>query len=184
MHLVNWEVLKRPILVGGLQIRDPGLANLALSGKLIWQLFVNKNYPISNIFRMKYLKGGSLRNTTFANTPTGIAIQNSCRKGFELFNQQLFRILGNGKMILLWEDKIFENPPLSSVILLTEIMNWETKKGLLWLADIFIQDSSSNWATWSTLDLRACLKPLKNLLLPSLIGLALVHISQKDEWGW
>ena len=36
MHLVSWEVLKRPFSEGGLQIRDPGMANLALSGKLIW----------------------------------------------------------------------------------------------------------------------------------------------------
>ena len=43
MHLVSWDVLKRPLLQGGLQIRDPSLANLAMSGKLIWQLFKDKN---------------------------------------------------------------------------------------------------------------------------------------------
>ena len=74
MYQVNWEDLKRPISVGGLQIRDPGLANMTLSVKLIWQLFVNKNHPVSNIFHIKYLKGGSLRNTTSANTPTDTAI--------------------------------------------------------------------------------------------------------------
>ena len=35
MHLVSWEILKRPIVEGGLQIRDPSLANLALGGKLL-----------------------------------------------------------------------------------------------------------------------------------------------------
>ena len=74
MHLVSWEVLKRPILEGGLQIRDPGLANLAMSGKLILQLFMDKTCPVSNIFWMKYLKGGSLRNITSVNTPTGTVI--------------------------------------------------------------------------------------------------------------
>ena len=74
MHLVSWEVLKRPILEGGLQIRDPGLAYLALSGKLIWQLFMDKKHPISRIFRMKYLKGGSLSNITYSNTPIDTAI--------------------------------------------------------------------------------------------------------------
>ena len=73
MHLVNWELVKRLISIGGLQIRDLSLANLALSGKLFWQLFVDKNYPVNKIFHMKYLKGGSLRNTTSANTPTGTA---------------------------------------------------------------------------------------------------------------
>ena len=35
LHLVNWDILKRPIVKGGLQIRDPELENLALGGKLI-----------------------------------------------------------------------------------------------------------------------------------------------------
>ena len=70
MHLVSWDILKRPISKGGLQICDPGLANLALGGKLIWQLYADKSHPVSKIFRMKYLKGGSLRNLTTSNTPT------------------------------------------------------------------------------------------------------------------
>ena len=34
IHLVSWDILTRPMSVGGLQIRDPGLANLALGGKI------------------------------------------------------------------------------------------------------------------------------------------------------
>ena len=36
MHLVSWEIIKRPISEGGLNIRDPELVNLALGGKLLW----------------------------------------------------------------------------------------------------------------------------------------------------
>ena len=36
LHLVLWDVLIRLFSVGGLQIRDLGLANLALSGTLLW----------------------------------------------------------------------------------------------------------------------------------------------------
>ena len=64
MHLVSWDILKRPISEGGLQIFDPGLDNLAMGGKLIWRLYTNKNHSISKIFWMKYLKGGSLKNIT------------------------------------------------------------------------------------------------------------------------
>ena len=71
MHLVNWEVIKWPLSEGGLQIRDPSLANLAMTDKLIWQLFVDTKHPISRIFRIKYLHGGSLRNISSANTPSG-----------------------------------------------------------------------------------------------------------------
>ena len=35
MHLVRWEVLKRPSSDGGLEIRDLGIANLAMVGKLV-----------------------------------------------------------------------------------------------------------------------------------------------------
>ena len=128
MHLVRWEVLKRPISKGGLQIRDLGLAYLEMTGKLIWQLFVDTNHPVSRIFRMKYLKGGSLR--------------------FVNFSQHLFSVPVNGKRTLLWEDKISGKPPLSFVFQLSELMDWSKNKGLLRLADICIWDSDGNWEGW------------------------------------
>lgn len=151
------------------------MAILAMSGKLIWQLYVNKNHPVSQIFRKKYLKGGSLRKATAANTLTGTAIWNSYRKSFGFFNNHLFRIPSNGKRIHLWEDKIFGNPPLSSIIPLTELMNWATNKGLSRLADICSWDCVGYWIGWSLLDLPECLLPQKNLLFSTLSGLALVH---------
>ena len=107
-----------------------------MSGKLIRQLYVNKNHPISQIFRKKYLKGGSLRKATAANTLSATAIWKSCRKGFDFFNNHLFRIPSNGKRIRLWEDKISGNPPLSFVISLTKLIHWAINKGLIRLADI------------------------------------------------
>ena len=35
LPLVNWDILKRPIVEGGLQIRELELENLALGGNLI-----------------------------------------------------------------------------------------------------------------------------------------------------
>ena len=35
MHLVSWDILKRPTSEGGLEIRDPKLENMVLGGKLI-----------------------------------------------------------------------------------------------------------------------------------------------------
>ena len=60
MHLVRWEVLKCPSSECGLQIRDLGLANLAMTGKLIWKLFEDPKHLVSRVFRIKYLQGGSL----------------------------------------------------------------------------------------------------------------------------
>jgi hypothetical protein len=41
-HLVNWDTVKRPFFEGGLQVRDPGLANIALGGKILWKLYSNQ----------------------------------------------------------------------------------------------------------------------------------------------
>ena len=84
IHLVNWETIKRPTSEGRLQIRDPKLANLALGGKLVWQIFADKNDPVSKLFSLKYLKGGSVRNLKPKKLPTGTAIWNLCRKSLNL----------------------------------------------------------------------------------------------------
>ena len=101
MHLVSLDILKKPISESGLQIRDLGLANLALGGKFLWQLYVDKNHHVSKIFRMKYLKEGSMRNLTSSSTPSGTIIWNLCRKGIDKFKQHLYRIPGNGNKICL-----------------------------------------------------------------------------------
>ena len=129
------------------------LANLAMSGKLIWQLYVVSKHPVNRIFRMKYLKGGSLRNISSVNTPTGSAIWNSCIKGFVIFTQQLFRFISNRKRTLLWEDKISGKPPLSFVFQLSELMDWSKNNGLLRLADICTWDNEGFWAGWILPDL-------------------------------
>ena len=38
LHLVSCDILKRPLMEGGFQIQDLGLANLAMGGKIIWML--------------------------------------------------------------------------------------------------------------------------------------------------
>ena len=128
---------------------------------------------------MKYLKGAPLRSISYANTPPGTSIWNSCRKSFGFFTQQLFRIPENGKSTLLWNDKISGNPALSSFLPLTEILNWATNKGLIRLADFCIWDHSGNWSGWSFPDLPIDLLPQKLLLFSFLSGLAPIHLSLK-----
>ena len=126
---------------------------------------------------MKYIKGVPLRSITSTNTPPRTAIWKSCRKSIEFFTHQLFRIPGNGKSILLWEDKISDNPPLSTVLLLSYFFTWETNKGLIRLADFCSWDGFGNWTGWTFLDLPVGLIPQKKSLLISLSGLSPIHIS-------
>ena len=52
------------------------------------------------------------------------------------------------------------------------------------MADFCSWDGFGNWTGWTFPDLPVGLIPQKNLLLISLSGLAPIHISQKDRWGW
>ena len=121
MHLVKWDIVKRPVLEGGLQIRDLGLANLAMGGKLLWQVFSNRKHSVSQIFLKKYLKGGTLRNLQVTNTPKGSITWNLCIRGLEFFQQQLYCIPGNGRKTLMWDDKIKGNAPLNTKSSLSKI---------------------------------------------------------------
>jgi hypothetical protein len=80
-HLVKWETVKHPYVEGGLQAREPEFANLALGGKIIWNLYANHRYLVSNLLKKKYLNGASMRNLQAANIPKGTLTQNLCRRG-------------------------------------------------------------------------------------------------------
>ena len=113
--MVNWDIVKRLVSDGGLQITDLGLSNLAMGGKLLWQLFSNKKHSVSQIFWKKYLKGGTLRNLQVINIPKGTITWNLCRRGLDLFAQYLYRIPENGRKTFLCDDKIKGNAPLYSI---------------------------------------------------------------------
>ena len=74
LHIVKWDTVKRPDLEGSLHIRELGMVNLAMGGKLLWQFFSNKKHPVSQFLLEKYLKGGSLRNLQLSNIPKGTII--------------------------------------------------------------------------------------------------------------
>ena len=149
MHLVNWEKVKNIVLEGGLQIKDSGLSNLALGGKLLWQLFSNKKHPVSQILWKKYLHGGTLRNLQLENTPKGSIIWNLCRSCLEFFRKHLYQILGNVRQTYLWEDKIAGNTPLNFDASYSEFQIWLVNKGILKLFDIISWECNGNWDAWS-----------------------------------
>ena len=184
IHLVKWETIKRPITEGGLQIRDHELANLALGVKLVWQIFADKNHPVSKLFSMKYLKGGSLRTIKLEKLPTCTAIWNLCRKSINLIEHHLYRIPSNGKGFFFWEDMILGDPPLSSINSLSEIKLWLSNKDLLHLADIWLWDDAGNWVDWNFPEMPQWLIPEQSILTKALSDLAPIHCSLKDKWGW
>ena len=146
--MVNWDTVKRPVSEGGLQVKDPRLVNLAMSGKLLWQLFSNLSHPVSQIFWKKYLNGGTLRNLQLNNISKGTSIWNLCKKGITFFTKQLFKIPGNGNNTFLWEDEINGNPPLFSIQAINELKYWLVSKHITRMADISTWDRKGNWLEW------------------------------------
>ena len=120
-----------------------------MGGKILWQLFSNKQHPVSQLLWKKYLHDGSLKNIQMENTIKGSIIWNSFRKVLDLFVQHLYRIPGNGRKTFMWEDRINGHDPLHADDAMAEIQNWLTNKGIHRLADIASWDDKGNWINWS-----------------------------------
>lgn len=67
-HLVNWDLVKRPITEGGLQIRDPSLVNTTLGGNLLWKMIHDPSHPVSITLRSKYTNKAALRTMQLDST--------------------------------------------------------------------------------------------------------------------
>jgi hypothetical protein len=123
-HLISWDTVKRPLVEGGLQIRDPLHANLAMGCKLLWQLYAEPNHPVSQIFKIKYLKNQSIKHFTVEKNPKGTQAWKLCSRGIEFFRSYLYRIPGNGKNTTLWRDSVMGHPPLAEVNEISELRAW------------------------------------------------------------
>lgn len=59
-NLVNWETLTSPKKYGGLDIRDTRITNVALLGKLIWNIIHDKHKLWVQVLTHKYLGNNSI----------------------------------------------------------------------------------------------------------------------------
>ena len=122
-----------------------------------------------------------------ANTPKGSIIWNLCRKCNVFFSQHLFRIPRNARHTFLWEDKILGKAPLNSYESFSEIQHWLVDKNLHQIYNFISWDCKGNWKAWTFPELSASdliLHTQQNLLIEKLSGIASIHISCKNSWGW
>jgi len=106
--LVSWEKISKPLLEGGLQIRDLEAQNLALGAKLLWNLISRKTSWSKQALWKKYFTGKRIR--CLDNPPRvrkGSPIFTICLRAFVLFSTNLTWIPGNGKHIKLWETLLW-----------------------------------------------------------------------------
>ena len=93
-------------------------------------------------------------------------------------------ILGNGKKIKIWADRILGHPPLSFVLPLEYISKWELDSGILTLYDLSTWDQNGNWNGWRMLHPLEPLKHDVDLLLPLLHCIAPISKNSKDSIVW
>lgn len=125
IHLVNWETLKRPLLEGGLHLRNLAAQNLALGSKILWNLVSGNSSWSKRVIWKKYFQGQCLRCLDKPpRSLKGSPIFNLCSSAMEQFSHYLYWIPGNGRKIKIWEDSILGDQPLIQVEGLANIKAW------------------------------------------------------------
>ena len=61
LHLVSWDKIKKPILEGGLQVRNIAVQNLDLGSKLLWNLVSGHTSWSKKVLWKKYFQGSHSR---------------------------------------------------------------------------------------------------------------------------
>lgn len=175
--------MKRPLSEGRLQVRDPGLANLALGGNILSKIFSKHCHPLSQVLIKKYLHGLSINNIDEGASCKGTTPWTLCSRGWEFFKDHLYRIPGNGKRIRMWEDKIMGLQPLNSAHEIVDLCDCLTQHGIHKLADISSWGSHGNWLDWAFHHLLDRLHPQHHPFFAVILGLILVHLYSRDKWG-
>ena len=110
LALVKWEKITLPLSMGGLGIRDFRLANLALLGKLAWNVIFEQNCLWVKVLRLKYLRQryyGSViikRNSSYN--------WKALKSNNTLIKVALKWVSGNDRKINFWHDSWFDRQPL------------------------------------------------------------------------
>eukprot|EP00253_Pinus_taeda_P027195 PITA_27195 len=184
LHLVNWETVKKPIDEGGLNIRDPSLANLALGSKILWKIFKEPTHPVSLTLRAKYTNSIDLRNLHLEDTANYTLLWKLCLKSNKNFKRFIYRIPGNGKGTRLWQDRIMGRNALIHNEEIAGLRDWLTAAGKTRLSDISKWDLNGDWVDWAIPAPPAHLQQQKLILVNLLIDAAPIHSSIQDRWGW
>jgi hypothetical protein len=183
-HLVSWEMVKRPLREGGLQIRDPTLVNIALGCKILWKMHNDSTHPVSKTLMHKYIPNAKIRNLQNVSNRKSTLLWQLCIKGVRFFTQHLYRVPGNDKRTNLWTDRIMGNLPLASNTSLTEIREFLDHRGIQSINDISKWDDNGSWSDWQFGNVPNRLLQQLEMLKVELREAAPVHKTEKDKWGW
>ena len=111
-HLVRWNIVKQPLLLGGLGIRDLHLFNEALLGKWLWRFMTEKGNLWRKVVTIKYGEGGFGWSPSSARGSYGYSLWRFISKGWGRFYPHCSFEVGDGSSIFFWHDRWCGEVPL------------------------------------------------------------------------
>jgi len=186
-HLINWDKVSKPLLEGGLSLKNTKVQNLALGAKLLWYIVSGDTTWCKEALWKKYFRG--TRKRCVENPPIepkGSPIFNLCKKAIDHFIPHLTWVPGNGKQIKIWEDSILGDPPLELNQNLQRMKTWMDGQNLRTLFDISTWGTGRHkpWQGWAVSNLPLDLESDWGSLKFSLQGKAPLRKRGRDERGW
>ena len=108
MHWVSWEEMCRRKEEGGLGYKDLHLFNLAMLARQGWRILQNPDSLCAQLLRAKY---GSVDSLLHAKEVPGISYTwRSIVRGLQALKKGLiWRVVGDGTQIKIWEDPWIAN---------------------------------------------------------------------------
>eukprot|EP00253_Pinus_taeda_P019066 PITA_19066 len=187
LHLVNWDTIKKPLIEGGLQMRDLAAQNLALGSKILWSIVAGKTSWSKKVLWKKYFQGQRLRCLDLPKKISkGSPISKLCIAALDNFSSNLYWIPGNGKKIRIWKDQILGDQPLQHIKDLANIKLWlhSNNKETLWDISNWTEDADRRWDSWNLGEVPHHLQAEASLLLDKLQGKSPLSATAKDKRGW
>eukprot|EP00253_Pinus_taeda_P031988 PITA_31988 len=182
--LVKWSKVILPLAKGGLGIRVPRLANMAMGFKLIWRILSERGAWWTEIIKRKYLNGANSNILTESiidrqSTPVWKLI----KKSLPQFKPHISRAPGNGRGISIWEDRIMGSEARGSLPKFGTLQQWMKEANIKTLYDISLWDQNC-WKGWKSLALPNDLRNTWTDLKYSLIGSAPTNRLAEDKFVW
>jgi hypothetical protein len=186
-HLISWDKVSKPLLEGGLSLKNTKTQNLALGAKLLWRIISGKTAWCKEALWKKYFSGPRRRCVErLPNVQMGSPIFTLCRKLNEQFISQLTWVPKNGKQIKIWDDSILGDPPLNLNQNLQRLQTWMDEQNLRTLFDISVWGTARHkqWQGWAVSNLPLELEQEWASLKISLHGKSPLRKRARDKRGW
>ncbi|KAK9944849.1 hypothetical protein M0R45_010396 [Rubus argutus] len=131
-HLINWDIVCLPKLLGGLGIKKTVDMNQAILAKAGWRLLQNDPGLWACVYKNKYLQHADLFDDNYSSPKNCSSTWKSIVHGTRLLTQGLIWIIGDGRSTKFWTDIWVTPTPLIDSVITDIVINIEDKVHLFW----------------------------------------------------